>query len=582
MSTFLPKGRPGRQVLAWLALLLILLVTLAAGIGLRDPWPADEPRFSLIAREMLTTGQYWIPHRGGEPYADKPPIFIWLTAAALSLTGSVRAGFLLPSFLAGLACWLMLVDLVRRLHGQRTAWYAGVALLATVQFVLQARTAQIDMMLVFWTMLSSYGLLRHALLGPSRFWWLVGWAAAGFGVITKGVGFLPLLMLPAWYWLARSGRVPRIPGRDLGYGALAFVLATASWGLPMIVMATIGSDPALAAYRDNILFRQTGERYVAAWHHLEPWYFYLVEVLPWAWLPLVLALPWALPAWWRRIRRSDPRIILPLSGVLLILVFFSVSPGKRGVYVLPTIPLLVLALAPLLPGLVRKTGLQRLGALVLAALALLLFGVGLAGLLGVPALRELATRYELNPWAWLITIGLLAGLLLWWLRAPRGLDALVLWLPLLWISYSLWVYPQLNGTRSPSDLMIEAARLSGPNGWLALPDFDEEFMLQARQPVVHFGYGTPHAPQFARAFAWLQEAPTERWMLTEHGKRDNLECAELDQAIDLGHQNGDDWWLIPGTAFSACQGDSGAAPLYVAPTSLIGAGDGGRGLPRLD
>ena len=581
MSSLLPKGRSGRQVLAWTALILTLLLVLAAGIGLRDPWPADEPRFSLIAREMLTTGQYWIPHRGGEPYADKPPIFIWLTAAAISLTGSVRSGFLLPSLLAALACWLMVVDLVRRLHGQRTAWYAGVALASTVLFVLQARTAQIDMVLTFWTMLCTYGLLRHALLGPAPLWWLIGWAAAGFGVITKGVGFLPLLMLPAWFWLARSGRLPRLGLRDLGFGALAFVLATASWGLPMILMATFGSDPALGAYRDNILFRQTGQRYAAAWHHHNPWYFYLVEVLPWAWMPLVLALPWAVTAWWRRIRRGDPRIVLPLSAVLLILLFFSLSPGKRGVYILPTIPLLVLALAPLLPGLVRQVWLQRLGAVVLAAFALGLLGAGLAGLVGVPALQRLAVRYELSPWAWFLTTGALAGLLLWWLRPRRGLNALVLWLPLFWISYSLWIYPQLNGTRSPADLMAEAARQTGPQAWLAMPDFDEEFLLQAHQPTVHFGRETPHEAQFARAFAWLQEAPSQRWMLTEQRKQGNLSCAALDQAIDLGHQNRDDWWLIPGTAFAGCVGDAAAGPLYVVPTSLIGAGDGGRRLPRL-
>ena len=578
----LPKDRRSRQVLAWAGLILVLVAVLASGIGLRDPWPADEPRFSLVAREMLSTGQYWIPHRGGEPYADKPPIFIWLTAAAISLAGSVRAGFLLPSLFAGLACWSMVVDLVRRLHGQRIAWHAGVALGVTVLFVLQARTAQIDMVLTFWTMLSTYGLLRHALLGPSLPWWLVGWAAAGFGVITKGVGFLPLLMLPAWYWLGRSGRVPLIRARDLGYGALAFVLATASWGLPMIVLATFGSDPALAAYRDDILFRQTGQRYAAAWHHLNPWYFYLVEVLPWAWMPLVLALPWAVPAWWRRVRRGDPRIILPLSGVLLILVFFSLSPGKRGVYVLPTIPLLVLALAPLLPGLVRKVWLQRLGGLVLAASGLVFAVAGLAGFVGVPALQRLAVRYELNPWGWFVMLAALAGLLLWWLRPRRGLDALVLWLPLFWISYALWIYPQLNGTRSPADLMAEAERISGPDAWLAMPDFDEEFMLQARQPLVHFGRDTPLEDQFTRAFAWLQEAPAQRWMLTEQRQRDSLGCVELDRAIDLGHQNRDDWWLIPGTAFAACRGDAAAGPLHVAPTSLIGAGDGGRGLPRLE
>lgn len=557
-----------RRLLAWLLLVIGLVAVLAAGLGLRDPWPADEPRFALIAREMLATGQYWIPHRGGELYGEKPPIFIWLTALSIWLTDSVRTGFLLPSLLAGLGCWALVVDLVRRLHGARTAWYAGAALAVTVLFVLQAKTAQMDMVLTFWTMLCTYGLLRHGLLGPAPGWWLVAWAAAGLGILTKGVGFLPLFMLPAWWWLARKGRVTAIGWRDLSRGLLVLVAVAATWGLPMVLMATFGSDPELAAYRDNILFRQTGQRYAAPWHHHKPWYFYLVEVLPWAWLPLVLALPWAIPAWLRRIRRGDPAIILPLSGLVLILFFFSMSPGKRGVYVLPTVPLLVLALAPLLPGLVRLPWLQRLGAAVLALLAASLLLTGVGGLVGIDGLQRLAERYELWPWAWMIglaaaAIGLLAGL-----RARRGLVALVLWMPLFWISYSLWIYPQLNGTRSPADLMSEVARLVGPEGWVGMPDFDEEFLLQARQPMVHFGRETAHPAQFGRAFAWIQAQPQQRWLLTEQSKVDLLACVAREQAIDLGHQNGDLWWLIPGTAFAGCRGDPAAGPLHVVPTSL--------------
>src|SRR5690606_37642484 len=123
------------------------------GIGLRDPWPADEPRFALIAKEMLVTGQYWFPRRGGELYADKPPVYIWLTALAIALTGSVRAGFLLPSLLAALGTLVLVADLARRLFGERIACLATIALLVTAQFVLQAKAAQFDMVLTFFTTL---------------------------------------------------------------------------------------------------------------------------------------------------------------------------------------------------------------------------------------------------------------------------------------------------------------------------------------------------------------------------------------------------------------------------------------------
>ena len=126
----------------------------------------------------------------------------------------------MPSLLAGLATFALVVDLVRRLYGAASAWLAGVALAANVQFVLQAKTAQIDMVLTCWTTLGAYGLLRHALLGPAPGWWLIGWAAAGLGILSKGVGFLPLLMLPAW-----SGWHPAAASR----GSVAAISDAAGW-----------------------------------------------------------------------------------------------------------------------------------------------------------------------------------------------------------------------------------------------------------------------------------------------------------------------------------------------------------------
>lgn len=544
---------------------------LALGIGLRDPWPADEPRFALIAQEMLQTGDFWLPRRAGELYPDKPPIFMWLSALAIAATGSVRAGFLLPSLLAALGTVLLVADLVSRLYGGRVAWMAAAALLVSVQFVLQAKTAQIDMVLTFFTTLAAYGLLRHALLGPATGCWLLGWGACGLGILSKGVGFLPLLMLPAWVALAARGRAPRIPGRQIGAGFLVLLGVVAAWGLPMILMTSSGGDPDLAAYRNDLLFRQTGERYAAAWHHFKPWYFYVAAVAPWAWLPLTLALPWALPIWWREARRGDPRILLPLSGVLLILLFFSLSPGKRGVYILPALPLLVIAMAPLLPDLWARSAVQRTGGVALAVVASVFLAAGCAGLFGWTPLARLAARYDVEPWAWWICTGLVALALLVALGLRRGMLGFVLCLVAFWIGWSTWGYRLLDGVRSPRDLMAAVAGMTGAGDAIAMPDFDEEFLLQARQPMVHFGRRTPPAAQLARAFAWFAEAPERRWMLVEQNWAPALQCADLTQARDLGFQNGDTWWLIPGIAFSGCKGDAGAAPLYPAPTTVAKA-----------
>src|SRR6478672_9021762 len=95
----MPNARTSRDT--WLFWILGLLV-IGAGLGLRDPWPADEPRFALIARDMLATGDWLIPRVGGDLYPDKPPFYFWLMAVSMALTGSMRVGFLVPSLLAGL------------------------------------------------------------------------------------------------------------------------------------------------------------------------------------------------------------------------------------------------------------------------------------------------------------------------------------------------------------------------------------------------------------------------------------------------------------------------------------------------
>ncbi len=127
--------------------LLILglgLVVMGAGLGLRDPWPADEPVFALIARDMLASGNWLIPMVGGDYFQDKPPLLFWLQAAGYWLTGSEQVGFLLPSLLAGLGTLLLVYDLGRRLWNREAGLHAALLLLVTVQFALQARRGQQD------------------------------------------------------------------------------------------------------------------------------------------------------------------------------------------------------------------------------------------------------------------------------------------------------------------------------------------------------------------------------------------------------------------------------------------------------
>lgn len=117
------------SALVWI--LALAAIVIGVGIGFRDPWPADEPRFAQIAREMVMSGSWLFPTRGGELYSDKPPVFMWVIAALCTLTDNMRISFLLPSFVASMATLVLLHDLTRRLWSPRVANVAALTLLAS-------------------------------------------------------------------------------------------------------------------------------------------------------------------------------------------------------------------------------------------------------------------------------------------------------------------------------------------------------------------------------------------------------------------------------------------------------------------
>lgn len=541
----------------WLFWLFALLI-LGAGLGLRDPWPADEPRFALVAKQMVESGDWLFPHRGSELYSDKPPLFMWMQAALLWLTGEMRVAFLLPSLLAALGTLWCVVDLGTRLWTRRVGLYAGWAVLLTLQFTWQAKKAQIDPMVVFWITLANYGLLRHWLQGGNWWMWALGWFAAGLGTITKGVGFIALFMLVPAFCAERMRwpallRERRFDARLL-LGPLAFVAACCVWLIPMLVAALGNGGADYRAYVDDILLRQTVTRYANAWHHGQPWW-YFIEVALTAWLPTMLALPWAIPAWKRRLQRRDARTLLPLAWVVLVFVFFSIPSGKRDMYILPALPMLCLALAPLLPGILRRENAQRLllAFVVLFASAALL--AGLAMLFGDPGFerrfmegRDAGVAHGLAlMFAAVGGIGIGAAL---WFGRRRAHAALVALLTTLWVLYSLIGAPLLNDGSSSRGLMRSVGELIGPDAQLGLVGWREQQLLMADRPAMDFGFKRDAKLQFADALAWQRAQPASRWLLVEGGVLPA--CVDQAKARAMGNANRRDWWLLRADAASAC------------------------------
>jgi len=478
-----------------LAFVVLTLVMVGAGLGWRQPLNVDEERFLGVALEMMQNGSWFIPHRAGEIYADKPPLFMWAVALFVQLTHLPKVALYLPALLASAVTTACLYDLGRRLWGRRVGVIAALLFLATYQTYSILRTGQIDGFLALWIILGIYGLCRHLLLGPAWRWYYVACAAMGFGIISKGVGFLPVLMLIPYAYAVRKGwkGVVPMPGKAKAWwlGLLVALAAISVWLVPLLVIVLQGSSDSLA-YAQEILLKQTAGRYANAWEHREPFWYFFVKVIPKYWVPIFFMLPWLVPAWRKQLAKHDGRVLVLLGWVVLVLLFFSLSSGKRKLYIFPALPALILLVAPLIPWMLRR----------------------------------------------------------WFSKRPKGRTVFVV-LTAVWLCAWFvrgFIEPHKEGINPHETIMREVARLTG-NSELVLVSWREGHWLFAQQPIVHFGF-SDHG-SLEQSAMWLRSHPQAYALVPA---RDLARCYDPAKARSVGDTSRAEWFLVGADADNhSCQ-----------------------------
>ncbi|HOV74780.1 MAG TPA: glycosyltransferase family 39 protein [Candidatus Hydrogenedentes bacterium] len=336
-----PTCLSGRaQTLQFLLLLSISAVVLGANIGGYSLWAPDEPRFGQIAREMLQSGDFLVPRVNGEPYKEKPPLIFWLVAAVSWPFGDVsEATARIPPVFLGVITVAMAYWLGRRLYGHPTGLWAGAILMTSALFFREARSMRTDILLTACIM--AFFCAHQAWTGSRRTRWLVAmYAALGAGLLAKGPPALvfPALYLVAFYWRRWKDARGLHPVIGLAV-ALALVLA---WYIPARMAVAGMADAHATTNVGQEAYRQiVGRLFTGVSHPRPPWY-YLVNV-PVSLLPWTLLLPWAIPWAWRN--RRDPSTRTLLCWIVPAFVFFSISSGKREMYLLPAYPAMAILIA---------------------------------------------------------------------------------------------------------------------------------------------------------------------------------------------------------------------------------------------
>jgi 4-amino-4-deoxy-L-arabinose transferase-like glycosyltransferase len=367
-----------------LALGVLALLLFFGGLGSYPLLEPDEGRYAEIPREMLERGDFVTPRLNGVLYFEKPPLYYWLNAAALSLPGRPEVLCRLFSALFGLGgvglAWL----LGRSIGGPRVALTAAIVLGSSPLWAALSRANVIDMTMAFFmsAALTCFWLAQERERGErgERLLWYGMFAAAALATLTKGlVGFLiPGAVIFFYLLFARRWRLLlRVPWVG---GVALFLAIAAPWH---VLAARRNPDFAWFYFVHEHWLRYTtseAKRQAPAW--------FFVGILALGLIPWSGVLPAAARLYRRgqgKLREERPGLIFLACWALFILLFFSASQSKLVPYILPGIPPLAVLVAlalrqaetdPRTRAWIRVGG--ALGALLLAVLAaaLLLAALG--------------------------------------------------------------------------------------------------------------------------------------------------------------------------------------------------------------
>jgi len=341
----------------WRNLAILIFVSLLLyfwQLGAIPFYDRGEPREGLVVAEMISSGNLILPQVNGEYIPFKPPLFHWLGVFAGKLFGQIDEFTLrLPSALLGMLGILLTYWFGAQLWSARAGFIAGVILLSNTQWWIGATNVQVDMALTFFLIASMFVFLllyRSAAIRP--------WQSASLAILlacatlTKGpLGIvLPSLSFVIFLtWRRDFEFINRLnPWRN---GAL-FLLVVGSWYGLAIWQG--GAAFILRQIIDENFHTATGE-----YGHPQPLYYFVPVLFSNLSLWSFFLVPMGFSRWRREPMWERYEVTYLLIWVAVVFALFSISSGKRAIYILPLYPACALILGAWWSEIERSARLDR-------------------------------------------------------------------------------------------------------------------------------------------------------------------------------------------------------------------------------
>ena len=455
-------------------LILAFGVALALSVSVTDVWSVHEGRVTGVARNMLSSGKWWVPILNGVPRLEKSPLVYWIVAAAGAVAGEVNEfSARLPSVIVGLGCVAVTILIGRTILNSTAGLLGGLIQISTFVYWRDCRAAELDLYVMFFVSLAMLAFCRMYFGGRrGTAWVLLFWIGLGCGAASKSV----LSVLPALgtcglaMWLCRA-KLPQsqqdgptgkdTAGRSRGFWAWQAI------GLALFAVVALGWNCSMAylfGQKAASLWQREIHRVLLVAHSARPVYFYLSRIFVWA-FPMSVFVPASfIVAFSSRFRRYRKQLLFLFLWMVVLILSVSMWPaGKKKIeYIQPMLPAFALLCGWVWQGLLSKQVYGKLSVgerILLCGHSLLIIAAGLAGI-GFALVDEQGRWIVALMGAGLVVLGL-AGLIL----KNRPVTVL-LWGTVLasltgMIVIFSWFLPLINNRVSPRIFAEEVARQGG-------------------------------------------------------------------------------------------------------------------------
>jgi 4-amino-4-deoxy-L-arabinose transferase-like glycosyltransferase len=312
------------EIVSTLLATLLACIVLLPLLGHKPLTNWDEGIYAEVSREMLSLGVL-VPHWNYQPWFEKPPLMLWITAAFFKLFGIhefwARAG----SALSGVAIVALLHGWLMSRKDALAAWLSTFILLSTFGFLHVCRVGEMDVLLSLGCCLALCGLTAIQERRPSG--WYLFWAGLAIALMTKGAASIVLIITALLFAALERWNAARL-GRSFWLGLSLFLLVVLPWHLYMFHLFGTGFLSEYLGFHTLARATHQIEDHVTHW-----WYYFWVLLVSAA--PFVLFYPFAIAESFRRKKLRAWSIF-----VLVVVGFFTAVQTRLPHYIAPAYPAL--------------------------------------------------------------------------------------------------------------------------------------------------------------------------------------------------------------------------------------------------